>query len=137
MIMIKNIAATPSFKYHHGCKELKLTHMCFTDDLMVLCNDDKASLEVVKKAIEEFSCVLGLFPNLRKSIIFFGSVIEDRKKELLEVLPFKHGKFPIKYFGVPLISKKLSLSDCKSLIENVETRINNWRNKLFSYAGRV
>ncbi|GJV70638.1 RNA-directed DNA polymerase, eukaryota, reverse transcriptase zinc-binding domain protein [Tanacetum coccineum] len=112
MIMIKNIAATPSFRYHYGCKELKLTHMCFADDLMVLCNGDKASLEVVKKAIEESSCVPGLFPNLSKSIIFFGSINEDRKKELLEVLPFKHGKLPMKYLGVPLISKKLSLSDC-------------------------
>ncbi|GJR06650.1 RNA-directed DNA polymerase, eukaryota, reverse transcriptase zinc-binding domain protein [Tanacetum coccineum] len=137
MIMIKNIATTPSFKYHHGCKELKLTHMCFTDDLMVLCNDDKASLEVVKKAIKELSCMSGLFPNLSKSIIFFGSVNEDRKKQLLDVLPFKHGKFPMKYLGVPLISKKLSLSDCKSLIENMETGINNWINKLLSYVGRV
>ncbi|GJY95063.1 RNA-directed DNA polymerase, eukaryota, reverse transcriptase zinc-binding domain protein [Tanacetum coccineum] len=133
----ENIAATPSFRYHYGCKELKLTHMCFTDDLMVLCNGDKASLEVVKKAIEEFSCVPGLFPNLSKSIIFFGSINEDRKKELLEVLPFKHGKLPMKYLGVPLISKKLSLSDCKSVIDNVDTRINNWRNKLLSYAGRI
>nr|GFB95950.1 hypothetical protein [Tanacetum cinerariifolium] len=43
----------------------------------------------------------------------------------------------MKYLVVPLISKKLSLSDCKSLIENVETRINNWRNKLLSYAGGI
>ncbi|GJY37591.1 RNA-directed DNA polymerase, eukaryota, reverse transcriptase zinc-binding domain protein [Tanacetum coccineum] len=97
MIMIKNIAATPSFKYHYGCKELKLTHMCFADDLIVLCNGDKASLEVVKKSIEDFSCISGLFPNLSKSIIFFGSINEDRKKELLEVIPFKYGKLPMNY----------------------------------------
>ncbi|GJZ28160.1 hypothetical protein Tco_0572807 [Tanacetum coccineum] len=109
--MIKNIAANPSFKYHYGGKELKLTHMCFVDDLMVLCNGNKASLEVVKQAIEEV----------------FGSITEDRKKELLKVLPFKHGKLPMKYLKVPLISMKLSLADCKSLIENVETRINNWK----------
>ncbi|GKC42719.1 RNA-directed DNA polymerase, eukaryota, reverse transcriptase zinc-binding domain protein [Tanacetum coccineum] len=92
----ENIAANHSFKCHHGCKELKLTHMCFVDDLMVLCNADKTSTEVVKKTIEEFSCVSGLFPNLNKSIIFFGSVCEASKKELLEVLPFKIGKLPMK-----------------------------------------
>nr|GEW12785.1 hypothetical protein [Tanacetum cinerariifolium] len=86
-------------RYHYGCKELKLTHMCFADDLMVSCNGDKAYLEVVKKAIEEFSCVSGLFPNLSKSIICFGSINEDIKKELLEVLPFKHVKLPMKYLG--------------------------------------
>ncbi|GJY12248.1 RNA-directed DNA polymerase, eukaryota, reverse transcriptase zinc-binding domain protein [Tanacetum coccineum] len=83
MIMIKNINASPSFKYHYGCKELKLTHLCFADDLMVLCNGDKISLNVIKKSLDEFSQVFGLFPNLNKSVIFFGSLNEDRKKELL------------------------------------------------------
>nr|GEW49702.1 RNA-directed DNA polymerase, eukaryota, reverse transcriptase zinc-binding domain protein [Tanacetum cinerariifolium] len=137
MIMIKNIAANPSFKYHYGCKEIKLTHMCFANDLMVMCNADKGSLEVVKKASEELSSVFGLFPNLSKSTIFFGSVREDRKRELLKVLPFKIGKLHMKYLGVPFIAKKLSLSDCKSLIDNVDARINTWRNKLLSYAGRI
>ncbi|GJU30789.1 RNA-directed DNA polymerase, eukaryota, reverse transcriptase zinc-binding domain protein [Tanacetum coccineum] len=108
MITINNIVAAPSFKYHYGCKELKLIHMCFADDLMVLCNGDKESLKVVKKSLEEFSCVLGLFPNLNKSIIFFRSINEDRKKELLEVLPFKYGKLPMKYLGIQLIALILS-----------------------------
>ncbi|GKA67747.1 RNA-directed DNA polymerase, eukaryota, reverse transcriptase zinc-binding domain protein [Tanacetum coccineum] len=134
---IMNIAADPSFKYHHGCKELKLTHMCFADDLMILCNGDSNSLKVIQKSLDEFSNASGLFPNLGKSTIFFGSINEDRKRELLEVLPFKFGKLPMKYLQVPLIAKKLSLSDCKSLIESVEKRVNCWRNKLLSYAGRI
>ncbi|GKB94345.1 RNA-directed DNA polymerase, eukaryota, reverse transcriptase zinc-binding domain protein, partial [Tanacetum coccineum] len=137
IIIIKNIDTDPSFKYHHGCKELKLTHMCFADDLMILCNGDSNSLKVIKKSLDEFSNASGLFPNLGKSTIFFGSINEDRKRELLEVLPFKFGKLPMKYLGVPLIAKKLSLSDCKSLIERVEKRVNCWRNKLLSYAGRI
>ncbi|GJY22932.1 RNA-directed DNA polymerase, eukaryota, reverse transcriptase zinc-binding domain protein [Tanacetum coccineum] len=44
MIMIKNINEDTKFKYHYGCKELKLTHMCFADDLLVLCNGDVDSL---------------------------------------------------------------------------------------------
>ncbi|GJW21025.1 RNA-directed DNA polymerase, eukaryota, reverse transcriptase zinc-binding domain protein [Tanacetum coccineum] len=57
MIMIKNIVVAPSFKYHYGCKDLKLTHMCFAVDLMVICNSDKEYLKVVKKSLEEFICV--------------------------------------------------------------------------------
>nr|GEV49391.1 hypothetical protein [Tanacetum cinerariifolium] len=37
----ENIAVAPSFKYHYGCKDLKLTHMCFADDLMILCDVDE------------------------------------------------------------------------------------------------
>ncbi|GKD24780.1 hypothetical protein Tco_1230994, partial [Tanacetum coccineum] len=137
MIMIKNIDETHSFKYHYGCKELKLIRMCFADDLMVLCNGDKESLKIVKKSLDDFSNVSGLFPNLNKSIIFFGSLSEERKSELLEVLPFKCGKLPMKYLGVPLLSKKLGANDCKSLIDNIDKRINNWRSKLLSYARRM
>ncbi|GJY12247.1 hypothetical protein Tco_0381556 [Tanacetum coccineum] len=43
----------------------------------------------------------------------------------------------MKYLGVPLIAKKLGVNDCRSLIDNVDRRINNWRNKLLSYAGRI
>ena len=77
MIMMKNIGEAQKFKYHYGCKELKLTHLCFADDLLVLCNGDKEFVAVVKKTLDEFSSVSGLFPNMSKSIIFFGSIPEN------------------------------------------------------------
>ncbi|GKA91118.1 RNA-directed DNA polymerase, eukaryota, reverse transcriptase zinc-binding domain protein [Tanacetum coccineum] len=118
MIMIKNIGESGKFKYHYGCKDLKLTHMCFADDLMVLCNGDIESLKVVKKSLDDFSSVSGLFPNLSKSTIFFGSISDRLKEDMLNILPFKCGKLPIKYLGVPLLAKKLGVKDCQSLIDN-------------------
>ncbi|GKB26461.1 RNA-directed DNA polymerase, eukaryota, reverse transcriptase zinc-binding domain protein [Tanacetum coccineum] len=59
MIMIKNVNESSFFKYHYGCKDLKLTHMCFADDLLVLCNGDKESLEVIKRSLEEFYRAMG------------------------------------------------------------------------------
>ncbi|GJT06032.1 RNA-directed DNA polymerase, eukaryota, reverse transcriptase zinc-binding domain protein [Tanacetum coccineum] len=111
--------------------------MCFVDDLMVLCNRDKESLIVVKKSLEEFNNAYGLFRNLSKSVIFFRSINEGRKDELLEVLPFKCGKHPMKYLGVPLISKKIGINYSKSLIDNVKSRISCWRNKFLSCASRI
>ena len=32
------------------------------------------------------------------------------------------GKLPVKYLGVPLITKQISLSECKPLIERVKHR---------------
>nr|GEY14494.1 RNA-directed DNA polymerase, eukaryota, reverse transcriptase zinc-binding domain protein [Tanacetum cinerariifolium] len=74
LIMIKNIKDDGRFKYHAWCKDLQMTHLCFADDLMVFCNGDVHSITVVKKSLNEFSRVSGLFPNLKKSTIFFGSV---------------------------------------------------------------
>ncbi|GJX40072.1 RNA-directed DNA polymerase, eukaryota, reverse transcriptase zinc-binding domain protein [Tanacetum coccineum] len=137
MIMIKNIRENDQFKYHYGCKELKLTYMCFVDDLMVLCNGDIESLKVVKKSLDDFSGVSGLFTNLIKSTILFGSISEKVKEDMLQILLFKCGKLPMKYLGVPLLAKILGVKECHSLIENVENRINCWRNKFLSYAGRI
>ncbi|GJT51140.1 RNA-directed DNA polymerase, eukaryota, reverse transcriptase zinc-binding domain protein [Tanacetum coccineum] len=47
MIMIKNIKEASQFRYHYGCNKLNLTHLCFVDDLIVLCNGDVESLKVL------------------------------------------------------------------------------------------
>nr|GEU49747.1 hypothetical protein [Tanacetum cinerariifolium] len=109
----------------------------FKDDLMVLCNGDTESLKVVKSSLDEFSTMSGLFLNLSKSTIFFRSISEALKEDMLNILPFKCGKLPMKYLGVPLLAKRLWVKDCQSLIDNVENRINCWRNKFLSYAGRI
>ncbi|GJR35226.1 hypothetical protein Tco_1210910 [Tanacetum coccineum] len=62
---------------------------------------------------------------------------ESLKEEMLHILPFKCGKLPMKYLGVPLLVKRLGVKDCQSLIDNVRNRINCWRNKFLSYAGRI
>ena len=94
-------------------------------------------IRMVKKSLEDFSNVSGLFPNFGKSTTFLGSIPESSKAELLEVMQFKCGQLPMKYLGVPLLSKQLGVNDCKSLIESVEERINCWKNNCLSYAGKM
>ncbi|XP_023746183.1 uncharacterized protein LOC111894340 [Lactuca sativa] len=43
----------------------------------------------------------------------------------------------MKYLGIPLISTKLFNRDCKGLIDKVKKRVNDWKNKSLSYAGRL
>ncbi|GJZ47047.1 RNA-directed DNA polymerase, eukaryota, reverse transcriptase zinc-binding domain protein [Tanacetum coccineum] len=107
LVMIKKIEDSHNFKYHFGCKEIKLTHLCFVDDLIVVCNGDKKSLEVVKDALNDFSMVFGLFPNLSKSTICFGSINERDKGEILNVLPFQCCKYNDSILEVPILAKRL------------------------------
>nr|GEV83709.1 hypothetical protein [Tanacetum cinerariifolium] len=60
LILHHEIMRNASFKYHHGCKELDITHLCFADDLLVLCHGDVDSVRVIKKSLEKFSVVSGL-----------------------------------------------------------------------------
>nr|GEU91195.1 RNA-directed DNA polymerase, eukaryota, reverse transcriptase zinc-binding domain protein [Tanacetum cinerariifolium] len=48
MLTEKNVQHNPKFKYHAGCNELKLTHLCFADDLLVVCNGDVESVQIIK-----------------------------------------------------------------------------------------
>ncbi|GJX49361.1 putative receptor protein kinase ZmPK1, partial [Tanacetum coccineum] len=74
---------------------------------------------------------------MKKSTMFYGSMKEGVKREILKVMPFKEGKLPVRYLGVPLVTRKLSVKDCKCLIDKVRQRIFDWRNKHLSYAGRI
>ncbi|GJR56755.1 RNA-directed DNA polymerase, eukaryota, reverse transcriptase zinc-binding domain protein [Tanacetum coccineum] len=131
LIMCKNIEDSSEYIYHFGCKELKLSHLCFDDDLLVMCKENEGSVEVIKKSMEEFSQVFGLTPNLGKITIFFGNKKDKEKQDLLEVLPFKCGKLLVRYLGVPLLAKTLGIMDCKVLIDK-----KNRGNKPLSNAGR-
>ncbi|GJU46929.1 hypothetical protein Tco_1204195 [Tanacetum coccineum] len=54
------------------------------------------------------------------------------RKMVLEV-----GKLPMRYLGVPLISKKLGVNDCKSLVDKVTDKINCQKSKILAYARRI
>ncbi|GJW29211.1 hypothetical protein Tco_0046086 [Tanacetum coccineum] len=81
--------------------------MYFVNDLMVLCKGYTESLQVVKKSLDEFSNVSGLFPNLSKSTIFFGSICEKDKGDMLQIIPFKCRKLLMKYLGLLLLAKRI------------------------------
>ncbi|GKA14637.1 RNA-directed DNA polymerase, eukaryota, reverse transcriptase zinc-binding domain protein [Tanacetum coccineum] len=124
LVMIKNIKEDGQFRYHAGCKELKVTHLCFADDLMVFCHGDVHSLSLVKKSLNEFSKYSGLLPNLKKSTVFFGSIKENLKYDLLKVVPFSVGTLPMKYLGVPLLAKCLGVND--SIVKEINKVMKNF-----------
>ncbi|XP_071705122.1 uncharacterized protein [Rutidosis leptorrhynchoides] len=43
----------------------------------------------------------------------------------------------MKYLGVPLLAKRLGIKDCKCLVDKVKNKVNNWKLKKLSYAGRL
>ncbi|GJR13130.1 RNA-directed DNA polymerase, eukaryota, reverse transcriptase zinc-binding domain protein [Tanacetum coccineum] len=61
----------------------------------------------------------------------------NKRQELLDILPFKCGRLPVRYLGVPILDKRLGVKDYKVLIDKVESKIKCLRNKTLSYAGRI
>nr|GEW81642.1 hypothetical protein [Tanacetum cinerariifolium] len=111
-LMIKRqISLDKRFKYHWGCKEIGITHLCFVDELMLLCHADKISASILRRVLGEFSLTSGLYPSMIKSTVYFGNVPNDVKYSILMFMPFNEGVLPAKYLGVPLASRKLYKED--------------------------
>ncbi|GJX97090.1 hypothetical protein Tco_0352888 [Tanacetum coccineum] len=130
-VLYKNISKILTNRIKCGLSKIvSLNQSAFIpDDLLVLCNGDIESLKVVKKFLDEFSKVSGLYPNLSKSTIFFGSESDNDVADMLQILPFKCGKLPMKYLGVPLLAKRVNVAEngnaplITKVVEGVETTI--------------
>ncbi|GAV93010.1 LOW QUALITY PROTEIN: zf-RVT domain-containing protein, partial [Cephalotus follicularis] len=57
--------------------------------------------------------------------------------DILRRVNFKEGTLPVTYLGLPLITKKLSRSDCAPLIERITARAKSWISKTLSFVGRL
>ncbi|KAJ9535293.1 hypothetical protein OSB04_un001605 [Centaurea solstitialis] len=137
-LMVKRrVHNSDNFKFHPRCEKVGLTHLCFADDLLMFCYGDASSVRVLRDALFEFGGVSGLKPSLEKSTCFLGNVNGLNRQEILEILPFKLGTLPVRYLGVPLISTKLFHRDCLVLIDKVKRRVQDWKNKWLSFAGRL
>nr|GEW61890.1 hypothetical protein [Tanacetum cinerariifolium] len=106
-------------------------------DLFLFSHGDVNSVMVIKEALEEFKDALGLTPSMPKSTVYFCNVLNHIKLAILYILPFKEGRLPVKYLRVLLVSSRLVFRDCKELIVKVQNRVNDWKNKSLSVAGRL
>ncbi|KAK1440854.1 hypothetical protein QVD17_06686 [Tagetes erecta] len=63
--------------------------------------------------------------------LFYVRIDQDMSVDMIQ-----EGKLPVRYLGVPLVAARIKSTDCWVLIEKVENRIGDWKNKLLSFAGR-
>jgi hypothetical protein len=131
------INGNKGFMFHPKCLTLKLTHLCFADDLLIFFADKLRSIQVIQKVLEDFEVLSGLKANPAKSSVFCAGLHIDKKSEILDFLRMHEGNLPVRYLGVPLISKRLTAVDCECLISRVTARMDSWLVKHLSFAGRL
>lgn len=121
--MLDTAALEKRIGYHPRCQNLKLTHLCFADDLLVFTNGNKRSIEGILQIFDKFATFSGLKISLEKSTLYMAGVKEEDKEEILQSFPFESGSLPVRYLGLPLLTKRMSLSDYTPLIEKIRGRI--------------
>lgn len=102
---------------------------------MLFFKGDCDSIQVMMDAVDTFSSISGLIPNISKSLIFFGNVPSATKDFACVVSGFNRGVLPVTYLGLPLISGKLNTRDCQPLVTKICGRFEDWGSKHISQAG--
>ena len=125
------------FQFHPKCGEINLTHLCFANDMFLFARGTRSSVQVIIDELNRFESFSGLQVNKQKSAIFLAKVNDDVKNDLLINTGFSLSSFPMKYLGVPLISTRLTHSDCQPLLDKIMARIQSWTSRSLSYAGRL
>lgn len=116
---------------------MKLTHVIFADDIFLFCKGDGTSIKAMLDSVARFSTMSGLNANSDKSTCFFCNVSEEVVQQTLDLSGFQLGNFPIKYLGLPLISSRLTKSDCMPLVDRLCGKIEAWTANSLRYSGRL
>ena len=135
--MDNHIGIHSGFRFHSKCKGLRLTHLCFANDLLVFSEASLSSISVIKATLLEFENLSGLKVNPSKSSFFCYGAFDRVKHVLLEELMMKEGHLSVRYLGVPLISSRLSSADCRTLLDRITSHIDSWLSKNLSYTSRL
>jgi hypothetical protein len=107
------------------------------DDLLIFSAATTSSVTAIVEVLAEFEELSGLKANPSKSSIFLTSVPVAVKQPILEILHMPEGSLPVRYLGVPLVTKRLSSSDCECLVNRITARIDSWLVKNLSFAGQL
>jgi len=136
-LLLEEVAASPLFNYHPKCKTVKLNHLFFADDLLIFSAANCNLVLAIIGVLDESENLSSLKANPSKSSIFLAGVSLEDKQDILALLQTSERTLPVRYLGVPLITKRLTASDCENLVAWITTRIESWLVRNLSFAGRL
>lgn len=121
--------------YHPRTSELKVSHLMFADDVMIFFDGGSSSLHGVSETLDDFASWSGLRINPKKSQLFCAGV-NQIEANAMACYGFTLGSLPIRYLGLPLMSRKLKISEYEPLLDALVRRFRSWAVKSLSFAGR-
>ncbi|XP_024015967.1 uncharacterized protein LOC112089217 [Eutrema salsugineum] len=85
-------AVERNFGFHPKCSTLKLTHLCFADDIMIFLDGKLSSMEGIVGVFEDFAKMSGLQISMEKSTAFLAGVSEPDRQTLGQRYRFEQAR---------------------------------------------
>lgn len=136
-ISLNRAAREGEFQYHAKCQRSELTHLCFADDLLIFCDGTQQSVLAVLDVLKDFEQRSGLAVSITKTSMFTAGIKPHELVQLKAATGLEEGTLPVRYLGVPLCTKKLSLANCATLLQSIKTKLHTWTTHSLSFAGRL
>ena len=104
-------------------------HLQYVDDTMLLFEPDNHSIASIKLLLLAFEILSGLKINFLKSEVITMGMDQHESPRIANLLNCKLGSFPIKYLGLPITHRKISISEWEPLYGKVANRVSPWRGR--------
>ena len=122
--------------YHPKTEQLKLSHLMFADDVIVFFDGSSNSLHGISECLDDFASWSGLHMNTSKTEIFTAG-LQQPDSLAIASYSFPSGTLPIRYLGLPLMSRKLKISEYAPLTNRLSACFHSWSAKLLSFTGHL
>ncbi|KAJ6897578.1 hypothetical protein NC652_024398 [Populus alba x Populus x berolinensis] len=90
------------------------------DDVMIFCNADLGSVQLIREALASFSRISGLAINHNKSSVFLSGVEMGLRNEIINCLGFNMGTLPIKNWTTASLTYAGRLQLIKSTLFSIQ-----------------
>lgn len=106
------------------------------NDVMIFFDGGSASLHAITEALDDFAGWSGLHVNRDKSELFLAGLSNEETTEI-QRYDYPIGVLPIRYLGLPLMHRKLRISEYDILLSKLAGIFRSWAVKMLGYAGRL
>jgi hypothetical protein len=114
-----------------------LSILQYADDTILFMEHDLDKAQNLKLILSAFEQLSGLKINFHKSELFcFGEAL-NQVNDYASLFGCGQGQFLMRYLGIPIHYRRLTLAEWKIVEERLQKRLSSWKGKLLSLGGRL
>ncbi|KAG2300270.1 hypothetical protein Bca52824_036742 [Brassica carinata] len=103
---------------------------------MIFFDGGESSLHGITEVLELFASWSGLRMNKEKAQLFATGLNQEESLAISQY-GFANGKLPIRYLGLPLMSRRLKISEYADLLDKITRKFKAWGTKTLSFVGHL